>query len=101
MAEPTAADGRAARLAELVSANELDLLFVSDLVNIRYLTGFTGTNAACLVGPSTRTFFTDFRYTERAEQEVGEGWDRPGASATCSLRSRRRCTGGSASRTRS
>ncbi|HEX2360246.1 MAG TPA: Xaa-Pro peptidase family protein [Solirubrobacterales bacterium] len=77
MAEPTAADGRAARLAELVSARELDLLFVSDLVNIRYLAGFTGTSAACLVGPSTRTFLTDFRYTERAEQEVGEGWDRP------------------------
>jgi Xaa-Pro aminopeptidase len=77
MAEPTAADGRAAKLAELVSAAELDLLFISDLVNIRYLTGFTGTSAACIVGPSVRLFLTDFRYTERAEQEAGEGWDRP------------------------
>ncbi len=31
------------------------------------------------MGPSDRIFFTDFRYTERAEQEVGEGWERPRA----------------------
>ncbi len=70
---------RAERLAELVAERELDQLFVSDLTNIRYLTGFTGTNGACLVGGETRIFFTDFRYTERAEQEVGEGWERPRA----------------------
>ena len=55
----------------------MDLLYVSDLLNVRYLTGFTGTNGACLVGPSERIFFTDFRYTERAAAEVGEGWERP------------------------
>ncbi len=77
MSAPTAADARAARLAELVAAQDLAALYVSDLINIRYLTGFTGTNGACLVGPELRVFFTDFRYTERAEQEVGEGWERP------------------------
>ena len=75
----TAADGRAGRLAGLVAREELDLLFVSDLTNIRYLTGFAGTNGACLVGPELREFLTDFRYTERTEQEVGEGWARPEA----------------------
>jgi Xaa-Pro aminopeptidase len=75
----TAADQRAARLAARVAEAELDLLFVSDLTNVRYLTGFAGTNGACLVGPEERTFFTDFRYTERAAQEVGEGWGRPEA----------------------
>lgn len=79
MSEPTAADGRGARLAEVATAAGLDLLYVSNLVSIRYLTGFGGTNGACLVGPSERLFFTDFRYTERAEQEVGEGWERPEA----------------------
>jgi Xaa-Pro aminopeptidase len=74
----TAADGRGARLAELVGARELDLLLVSDLTNVRYLTGFTGTNGACLVG-AERAFFTDFRYPERAQNEVGEGWERPKA----------------------
>jgi Xaa-Pro aminopeptidase len=68
---------RAGRLSELVAERELDRLFVSDLTNVRYLTGFTGTNGACLVGGDERIFFTDFRYTERAEREVGEEWERP------------------------
>jgi Xaa-Pro aminopeptidase len=70
---------RADRLAELVGQRELEMLFVSDLVNVRYLTGFSGTNGACLVGPEVRVFFTDFRYTERAAQEVGDDWERPEA----------------------
>jgi Xaa-Pro aminopeptidase len=70
---------RVDRLAELVAERELDQLFVSDLVNVRYLTGFTGTNGACLVGAGEKIFFTDFRYTERAEREVGEEWERPEA----------------------
>jgi Xaa-Pro aminopeptidase len=31
------------------------------------------------VGRGERIFFTDFRYTERAEREVGEEWERPEA----------------------
>jgi len=70
---------RGERLAELLAERELDQLFVSDLTNVRYLTGFTGTNGACLVGPDGLIFFTDFRYTERAEREVGPEWERPKA----------------------
>jgi Xaa-Pro aminopeptidase len=70
---------RADRLADRIAEQELDQLFVSDLTNVRYLTGFTGTNGACLVGHDERIFFTDFRYTERAEHEVGEEWERPEA----------------------
>jgi Xaa-Pro aminopeptidase len=70
---------RGERLAKLVAERELDLLFVSDLVNVRYLTGFAGTNGACLVGGDELIFFTDFRYTERAEREVGPEWERPEA----------------------
>ena len=70
---------RADRLVELIAERELDQLFVSDLMNVRYLAGFTGTNGACLVGREERIFFTDFRYTERAAQEVGEEWERPEA----------------------
>src|SRR3954452_5012244 len=67
------------RLAELITERELDQLFVSDLVNVRYLTGFTGTNGACVVGGEEPIFFTDFRYTERAQREVGPEWERPEA----------------------
>ncbi len=79
MGDPTAAGGRGARLVELLAEHELDQLFVSDLTNVGYLTGFTGTNGACLVGADLRVFLTDFRYVERAEAEVGEGWERPDA----------------------
>jgi Xaa-Pro aminopeptidase len=64
------ADRVAARLAE----EELDLLLVTDLVNVRYLTGFAGSNAVAVVGPDMRRFLTDFRYVERARTEV-RGFD--------------------------
>jgi Xaa-Pro aminopeptidase len=66
--------GRGDRLEKLAGERELDRMLVSDLVNVRYLTGFTGTNGACVCGPGLRLFFTDFRYTERAAAEV-DGWE--------------------------
>jgi Xaa-Pro aminopeptidase len=66
--------GRGERLAAGLAERELDLMLVTELVNVRYLTGFTGTNGACVCGPDTRLFLTDFRYTERAEAEV-DGWE--------------------------
>jgi len=65
---------RGDRLAELLPERELDCFLVTDLVNVGYLTGFGGTNGACVCGAEQRVFLTDFRYTERAEAEI-EGWD--------------------------
>jgi Xaa-Pro aminopeptidase len=70
------ADRVAARLAE----RELDLLLVTDLTNLRYLTGFTGSNGMAVVGPEVRRFVTDFRYVEQAAEEVDPGFDRLNAS---------------------
>ena len=42
---------------------------------MRYLTGFTGTNGACIVTPDERLFVTDFRYVEQAGAQVG-GYER-------------------------
>jgi len=66
--------GRGERLAAMLAERELDLFLVTDLTNVRYLTGFTGTNGACICGPDTHLFLTDFRYTERAAAEV-DGWE--------------------------
>jgi Xaa-Pro aminopeptidase len=66
--------GRGDRLEQQLAERELDRMLVTDLTNVRYLTGFTGTNGACVCGPGVRLFFTDFRYSERAEAEV-EGWE--------------------------
>jgi Xaa-Pro aminopeptidase len=66
--------GRGERLEQQLAERELDRMLVTNLVNVRYLTGFTGTNGACICGNGLRFFLTDFRYTERAEAEV-EGWE--------------------------
>jgi Xaa-Pro aminopeptidase len=63
---------RADRLVALLEERSLDCLLVTDLTGVRYLTGFTGTNGACLVSRDERLFFTDFRYVERARGEVRE-----------------------------
>ncbi|HET6997839.1 MAG TPA: aminopeptidase P family protein [Solirubrobacterales bacterium] len=66
--------GRGDRLEKLLAERELDRMLVTDLTSVRYLTGFTGSNGACVCGPGIRRFFTDFRYTERAASEVS-GWE--------------------------
>jgi Xaa-Pro aminopeptidase len=66
--------GRGDRLAGQLAGRELDRMLVTNLVNVRYLTGFGGTNGACVCGSDTRLLLTDFRYTERAQAEV-EGWE--------------------------
>ncbi len=66
--------GRGDRLERQLAERELDRMLVTDLTNVRYLTGFTGTNGACVCGPGVRLFLTDFRYTERAASEVS-GWE--------------------------
>ena len=64
--------GRADRLAALLAERQLDCLLVSDLVNVRWLTGFTGTNGACVITHDERLFFTDFRYVDLAKSQVRE-----------------------------
>jgi Xaa-Pro aminopeptidase len=61
---------RGDRLAALLDERELDCLLVTDLVNVRWLTGFTGTNGACLLTRDERLFFTDFRYVDLAAGQV-------------------------------
>ena len=65
-----AVEARTDRLVELVTERELDCLLVTELPNVRYLTGFTGTSGACVVTPNERLFLTDFRYVEQAAEQV-------------------------------
>ena len=66
----SAAEARGGRVVELLRERELDCLLVTDLFNVRYLTGFTGTNGACVVTAEDRLFLTDFRYSEQAGEQV-------------------------------
>ena len=61
---------RADRLVAGFEAAGIDALLVADAVNLRYLTGFTGSNGLAVVGPGLRRFVTDFRYVEQAAAEV-------------------------------
>jgi Xaa-Pro aminopeptidase len=70
---------RADRLVELLDEHELDCVLVTNLVNVRYLTGFTGTNGACVVSREERLFLTDSRYAEQAREQVPD-FDRLDAS---------------------
>ncbi len=47
-----------------------EALIVSNLVNVRYLTGFAGSNAVVIVAGDAATFLTDFRYVT-ASQPIG------------------------------
>ena len=64
--------------AVLAAATELkvDVLLVTNVVNVRWLTGFTGSNAAALVGANQRRFITDFRYLTQAADQVDDLWER-------------------------
>ena len=67
---------RTDRLVEALDGAGVDLILVTDLVNVRYLTGYTGSNGLALIGPGTRVFITDFRYVEQAADEVDASYER-------------------------
>jgi Xaa-Pro aminopeptidase len=76
--------GRRDALRALLRTAELDALLVTDLVNVRYLTGFTGSNAALLVhadGDAASRFCTDGRYRTWAVPDLETVIDRAGALA--------------------
>jgi Xaa-Pro aminopeptidase len=58
------------RLERLQAALEEPLL-VTNLVNVRYLTGFESSNAALFVEPDRVRLFTDFRYASAAREVEG------------------------------
>ena len=77
------AGARAARLADLLDELELDALLVDSLVDVRYLTGFTGSHALVLaiagrararLGPDR--FLSDFRYATQSAEQVPAAFER-------------------------
>ena len=66
---------RAGRLLTELPGADVDLLLVTDLTNVRYLTGYSGTNGLALLGPQLRVFVTDFRYVEQAAEEVDPSFE--------------------------
>ncbi len=63
-------EGRVSRLRPKLDEHGLDALLVTNLTNVRYLTGFSGTNGQMLVTGSQATFLSDPRYRARAADLV-------------------------------
>jgi Xaa-Pro aminopeptidase len=59
-------EGRIARVRAALEGAGVEALLVTNLTNVRYLCGFSGTNGQMLVTGSDATFFTDPRYRARA-----------------------------------
>lgn len=56
---------------DLLQNNDLDALAIFDPNNLRYLSGFTGTDGVLLVLQGAKTFLTDSRYVTQAKQQLG------------------------------
>jgi Xaa-Pro aminopeptidase len=67
---PMAVAPRLERLRERFPALGVDALVVTDLTNVRYLTGFTGSAAMMLVRTQDAVFVTDGRYRTQSEQQL-------------------------------
>jgi Xaa-Pro aminopeptidase len=63
---------RRGRLAQRLDELEVDALVVTRLPNVRYLTGFTGSNAQVVLGREGAVFLTDGRYDAQSAHEVVE-----------------------------
>src|SRR5918998_4989509 len=61
---------RIPRLRQAFEEAGCDALLVTRLVNIRYLTGFTGSAALLLVTPDELLFVTDGRYRDQAADQL-------------------------------
>jgi Xaa-Pro aminopeptidase len=76
---PGTAASRPDRVAAAVADRGLDAMLVTNVVNVRWLTGFTGSNAAAVVGAGpdgVRRFVTDFRYLTQAADQLDDRWTR-------------------------
>jgi Xaa-Pro aminopeptidase len=65
-------------LASIDADRGVDGLLVSDLSNLRWSTGFTGSNGWAVVTPTSLTLVTDGRYGDQAERQL----DASGAAAS-------------------
>ena len=75
---------RVARLAAELCEREVDVLLVETPINLRYLTGFTGTHGLALLAAEAagagklgqHRFLTDFRYGTQSDEQVADSFAR-------------------------
>ena len=62
--------GRIQTLRKQMQARKIESMLVTYLPDVRYLCGFTGSNAALAVTAKRAAMFTDGRYTAQSKEET-------------------------------
>jgi len=65
---------RVSRLRNALDEKRLEALIISEIENVRYLTGFTGSSAVAVVSKDDSVLITDGRYREQARIEAPQ-WE--------------------------
>ena len=63
---------RISTVKNILSKNNLSGIYITNLTNVRYLTGFTGSAGSVLIINDEQHFFTDGRYIEQSKNQVQE-----------------------------
>ena len=63
-------EARQTKLKNILGEKGLDGMLITNLTNIRYVCGFTGSAASCLITPNGQFFITDGRYIEQSKSQV-------------------------------
>ena len=61
---------RVKKVNEELSKKNLEGIYITNLTNVRYLTGFTGSAGSVLILDNINHFFTDGRYIEQSKDQV-------------------------------
>jgi Xaa-Pro aminopeptidase len=64
------------RVSDGLASRGIDAVVTFHMPNVRWLSGFTGSNAATIVGPGLRIFITDSRYVSQSAEQIDESWQR-------------------------
>lgn len=67
---PLTVTGRVSRVREAMDAHEVEVLLITDLLAIRWLTGFAGSAGTLLVNRFDTTLVTDGRYAHQAREQM-------------------------------
>ncbi|MGL6114125.1 aminopeptidase P family protein [Cetobacterium sp. SF1] len=57
-------------IEKIMEEKELQGILITNILNVRYLTGFSGSTGLALVTRDKKYFITDFRYVSQGEKEV-------------------------------
>ncbi len=61
---------RQEKLKSILAKMDLDGMLISNITSVRYISGFTGSSAVCLILPEKQYFISDGRYDIQSKKEV-------------------------------